>query len=56
VLYVNFQLLENKWRNSRSQNDVSDWRRLWQALPIKILGCATGKLKLVLSYLRASIT
>jgi len=33
VLYINFQLLENKWRNSRSQNDVSDWRRHWQALP-----------------------
>jgi len=27
VPYINFQLLENKWRNSRSQNDVSNWRR-----------------------------
>jgi len=33
VLYINFQLLENKWRNSRSQNDVSDWRRHWQVPP-----------------------
>jgi len=26
---MNFQMLENKWRNRRSQNDVNDWRRHW---------------------------
>ena len=49
VLYINFQLLENKWRNSRSQNALVTDDVIDRSLPSKILDCTTGKLKLVLS-------
>jgi len=51
VFYIGFQLLENK----RKQQSGSK-RRHWLAPPEPILGDAKGKMRLVLSYLRASMT
>jgi len=40
MLYINFQLLKSKRRNSRTQDDVSDL-----PLPKKIIVCATDNLR-----------